>query len=111
MDVGAAIAIGAVVGVVCGLAPLIYGLNRNEKGLAWGGFGACVAGGALLGLLLAIPMAILFSILIHNAAKRKDRGYAAPATNAYGAPTAQTGMPAGGPESPQATGWQAPTAR
>ena len=110
MDVGAAIAIGAVVGVVCGLAPLIYGLNKNEKGLGWGGFGACIAGGMLLGALLALPLAILFSILIHNAAKRKERA-AGQGMPGYAPPGAQPGMPAG-PESPQAAGSQpTPAAR
>jgi hypothetical protein len=108
MDLGAAIAIGAVVGVVCGLAPLIYGLNKNEKGLGWGGFGVCVASGMLLGALLALPMAILFSILIHNAAKRK--------AGAFG-PQGQTQQAFGqqgyaAPEAPQATGSQpTPAAR
>ena len=117
MDLGAAIAIGAVVGVICGLAPLIYGLNKSEKGLAWGGLGACIASGMLLGALLALPIAILFSILIHNAAKRKERAappYVGPSAGAYGegygsqgyaaptAPTAPTAQPGTGPETPQA---------
>jgi hypothetical protein len=99
MDLGAAIAVGAAIGVVCGLVPLIFGLTRDEKGLAWGGFGACIAAGAMLGLLLAIPMAIVFTILIRNNSKRRDAQ-----TTAHGA------VPAG-PESMQATGQQIPAPR
>jgi Zn-dependent protease with chaperone function len=98
MDLGAAIAIGSAMGLVCGLVPLTFGLTRDEKGLAWGGFGACVLAGAMLGLLLAIPMAIVFTVLIRNNSRRSERQ-----AMAYGA------VPAG-PESPQATGAQMPAA-
>ena len=103
MDAGALIAIGTAVGVVCGLVPLIFGLNRGEKGLAWGGFAACILGGALFALILALPLAIIFAVLIHKSSKRRETE-----ATAYGAvppPPQQVG-----PESIQATGGQ-PAAR
>jgi hypothetical protein len=86
------IVIAIVAGVVCGLVPLIFGLVRGETGLAWGGFGACIVAGFLLGLLLALPMAIIFTVLIWK--NSKDRQTQA---------AAQRAVPAG-PESIQATG-------
>jgi hypothetical protein len=57
--------IGAVVtGALCGVVPLVYGLVRREPGLAAGGFAACLVGGLLLGVLLAVPLAALFAWLI-----------------------------------------------
>jgi hypothetical protein len=57
--------IGAVAaGGLCGLVPLVYGLARSETGLALLGFAACLVGGALLGVLLAVPIAALFAWLI-----------------------------------------------
>jgi hypothetical protein len=57
--------VGAIVaGVVCGLVPLIVGLTRGEKGLAWGGFVSCIIGGFVLGLIAAVPLAIIFTVLI-----------------------------------------------
>ena len=102
MDAGALIAIGTAVGIVCGLVPLIFGLSRNEKGLAWGGFAACVLGGALFSLILALPLAIIFAVLINKSSKRTETQAAA-----YGAVPAP---PQAGPESIQATGGQ-PVAR
>jgi hypothetical protein len=57
--------IGALVaGAICGLVPLIYGLTRGQTALAVGGFVACVIGGLLLGVILAVPLAALFAYLI-----------------------------------------------
>ncbi len=85
--------IGAVLaGIVCGLIPLIFGLVRGEKGLAWGGFGACIVAGFLLGILLALPMAIVFTVLIWKNSKDHQRQA-----------SAHQAVPAG-PESMQATG-------
>ena len=87
--------IGAILaGIVCGLVPLIFGLVRGEKGLAWGGFGACIVAGLILGLILALPMAIVFTVLIWKNSKDRQRQA-----------TAQQAVPAG-PESMQATGSQ-----
>jgi hypothetical protein len=57
--------IGAVAaGALCGLVPLVYGLARGEAELAVAGFVACVVGGMLLGVLVAVPLAALFAWLV-----------------------------------------------
>jgi hypothetical protein len=66
-----------VVGIVCGLVPLIYGLKTGQTGLAIGGFAASIVGGLILGIVLALPVAALFTWLIHRNA-RKARGVPAP---------------------------------
>ena len=89
--------IGAILaGIVCGLVPLIFGHVRKEKGLAWGGFAACIVAGLILGLILAVPMAIIFTVLIWK--NSKDRQATAAAHGA---------VPAG-PESIQAAGGRLP---
>jgi membrane protein implicated in regulation of membrane protease activity len=66
------IVIGALVaGVLCGLIPLIYGLVKRQQALAFGGLVACIAAGFVLGLILALPMAALFTWLIWRADKRR----------------------------------------
>lgn len=62
--------IGSVVGALCGLVPLIFGVVRSQIPLAIGGFFACVVCGAILGLLLAIPIAGLFVYLIVRASRK-----------------------------------------
>lgn len=60
-----AVIIGALVaGTACGLVPLITGLIRGDTTLAVGGLVACIAAGFVLGLILAVPVAILFTVLI-----------------------------------------------
>jgi hypothetical protein len=59
-----AVAAALIAGIVCGLVPLIYGLRRGQTGLAVGGFVACLVGGFVLGLFLAVPLAALFTWLI-----------------------------------------------
>lgn len=57
--------IGALaVGFAFGLVPLICGLVKKRVGLAIGGFAACLVGGFILGLILALPMCVLFTVLI-----------------------------------------------
>jgi hypothetical protein len=82
-----AVVAALVAGVICGLFPLVYGLTRGRTSLAAGGFVACVVGGFILGLILAVPMAVLFCWLIH----RRSR-VARPAAAAAGA--ANEPMPA-----------------
>ncbi len=60
-----AIIFGALaVGALMGLIPLISGMVKNRKGLAIGGFVACVIAGFLLGIILALPTAIVFTLII-----------------------------------------------
>jgi hypothetical protein len=65
---------GLVAGAVMGLIPLIVGLKKRQKVLAWSGFGACTLGGILLGLLLALPIAIVFLIIILVRGKKTPKG-------------------------------------
>lgn len=84
--------VGAIAaGIVSGLVPLVFGLVRGEKGLAFGGFAACTVAGLVLGLLLAVPMAIIFTVLIWKNSKDREARAAA-----------HSAVPAG-PESIQAT--------
>ena len=55
---------GFIVGGLCGLLPLLIGLKRQRPGLAWGSWISCVAAGLVLGLLLAVPVAIVFTVII-----------------------------------------------
>src|ERR1700730_14163542 len=52
---------GLIAGVVCGFVPLLTGIVKNRPPLGFGGFFACIAGGSILGLILALPMAGLFT--------------------------------------------------
>ena len=55
--------IGAsLVGLFCGLIPLVVGSLLNQKRLGTGGFLACVVGGLLGGLFLTVPLALVFSV-------------------------------------------------
>ena len=83
--------IGAlVVGFVFGLVPLI------------GGFAACLVGGFILGLILALPMCALFTVLIFVT---KPKNAAAP----YGQYPGQTPYP--GPMQPNQPPVQPPVAQ
>ena len=56
---------GAVfVGILCGLIPLFLGGKRERPGIGWTGFVLCVVSGCLLGLIGALPMAGLMSLVI-----------------------------------------------
>jgi hypothetical protein len=57
--------IGAVVvGLLCGLIPLALGRKRERLALGWVGFALCIPAGLLLGLIGALPMAGLMSLVI-----------------------------------------------
>ena len=57
--------VGALVaGALLGLIPLILGRKKGKNGLAIGGFAACVVSGLLLGAVLAVPVCIVFVVLI-----------------------------------------------
>jgi hypothetical protein len=55
---------GFIVGVLCGLVPLIVGIVKKRPVLGVVGFVSCVPCGLLLGLLLAGPVAAVFTIII-----------------------------------------------
>ena len=64
MDVGDAALIGLVVGIVCGLIPLVSGFVKGRVALGLIGFAASAVAGVILGLLLALPVAIIFTLAI-----------------------------------------------
>lgn len=53
-----------VVGIFCGLAPLIAGKVKNQLRLGVIGFICCVVGGFILGLIIALPAAVIFTLVI-----------------------------------------------
>lgn len=53
-----------VIGIICGLIPLITGFIKKRTKLGVIGFISSVIGGAILGLLLALPVAIIFTVII-----------------------------------------------
>jgi hypothetical protein len=87
MSSSAAIVAALAIGVICGLVPLIYGLRKGQTGLAWGGFAACIVAGFLLGIILALPVAAVFTWLIWRGAR-----------SASGTPAPYAGEPVATPE-------------
>ncbi len=55
---------GFVVGALCGLLPLIIGLKKQRRGLALTSCISCVVSGLILGLILAVPVSIIFTVVI-----------------------------------------------
>ncbi len=55
---------GLFIGTLCGLLPLLVGLNKNRQTLAATGFVACLVSGLVLGLLLALPVAVIFTLIL-----------------------------------------------
>jgi lysylphosphatidylglycerol synthetase-like protein (DUF2156 family) len=58
--------ISIALSVLIALVPLFFGLSRQQRKLAVIGFVASIVGGAFLGLLLAIPVAAIFTWLIYR---------------------------------------------
>ncbi|MEJ7716789.1 MAG: hypothetical protein WKF31_02060 [Thermoleophilaceae bacterium] len=108
-DVGEAVTfgllIGSVVGALCGLVPLIFGVVRSQIPLAIGGFFACVVCGAILGLILAIPIAALFAYLIVRASRKPPVAPGTPYGGQWSPPDAY-----GGTQPPPPPGTPAPAA-
>lgn len=69
MDYLPAITNGLWAGLACGVIPLIVGMFRGQIGSALFGLCACVCGGALAGIIGALPIAIALTLVI---ASRKD---------------------------------------
>ena len=71
IDLIAALIGSLIVGGFLGLVPLICGLVKKRIGLAIGGFFACLGGGLLLGLILAVPMCVPVSYTHLDVYKRQ----------------------------------------
>ena len=50
---------GACAGVLCGMAPFIVARNKGKPDLALTALIICAISGAMLGLLLAVPAALI----------------------------------------------------
>ena len=60
--------IGGALGVVIGLIPLITGIVKKNLKFGVFGFLGSILGGALLSLILAIPVAVIFTwFILRNA--------------------------------------------
>ena len=64
MDAGRAALIGLIVGTVIGLIPFGSGFYKDRVALGAIGLVASAISGAILGLLLAIPVALVFTLAI-----------------------------------------------
>lgn len=65
------ILINAGVGFLIGLVPLVVGFTKKEKRLAFLGLVCCGLGGAVLGIILSLPLAAIFTWLILRASTRR----------------------------------------
>jgi hypothetical protein len=63
-DVGTALVAGLVAGIVCGLLPLLTRLIKDRRQLAIVGFVVTAVSGLILGLILAVPVALGFTLAI-----------------------------------------------
>lgn len=54
----------AIIGLLLGLVPLILGFIKKERSYAVFGFLGSFIGGAILGLFLSLPVAVIFTWLI-----------------------------------------------
>ena len=57
---------GAGLGALLGLIPLIAGFLKKRKLYGFGGFLASIVGGAIMGVLLSVPLIVLFTWLIYK---------------------------------------------
>jgi phosphotransferase system glucose/maltose/N-acetylglucosamine-specific IIC component len=64
--------IGAAAGMVAGAVPAIVGALMSRLWLGIIGFLACAVAGAILGLLLAVPVAAVFTWLIVRKTNKKS---------------------------------------
>ncbi|HME57934.1 MAG TPA: zinc ribbon domain-containing protein [Terracidiphilus sp.] len=71
---GAMIIGGLVAGFLCGLVPFFVGKNKGQQDLGTVALLVCAACGMVLGILLALPAAIVFTIVIVNKASKAATG-------------------------------------
>lgn len=58
--------VSVALSVLVGFVPLVFGFVRQQRKYAFLGFILTIVGGVFLGLLLAIPVAAIFSYLIYR---------------------------------------------
>jgi hypothetical protein len=59
-----AILVNGMIGGALGLVPLVAGIKKGKKRLGFLGLAASAAGGLLLGLILSLPAAAIFTWMI-----------------------------------------------
>lgn len=66
--------IGAfLAGVICGLLPLFLGLSYKRLELGVIGLVACIIGGFIRGIFLAIPISVIFTVIILSLGSQAKR--------------------------------------
>ena len=66
--------VGMLMGLFCGMAPMILALKKSREGLAIASVVACGAAGAVLGLILALPAAAILSVIVGTLDNTKREG-------------------------------------
>jgi len=64
---------GIFVGALCGLLPYCIAKRRGRQGLGYGALAACTLAGFVLGILLALPTAIVFTVVALVLPARRQR--------------------------------------
>ena len=67
--IAAGLIFGAIAGLLVGLIPLIIGVKKRQTALGISGFFGSAISGTLFGLLLAVPIASIFTWLAVRAAR------------------------------------------
>ncbi len=55
---------GFVVGTLCSVLPLVLAIKKKRPGLAVLSCICCIVSGLILGLILAVPVAVIFTVVI-----------------------------------------------
>ena len=55
---------GLAIGALCGILPLVIGLKRNKRSLAIVSMATCIVGGLILGIFLALPVSIVWTVIL-----------------------------------------------
>lgn len=66
---------GTIAGAVCGLLPLLLARGRGQLPLGTAGMVSCMISGAILGLILAIPVAVIFTVVVLSRGRQAARGF------------------------------------
>ena len=94
-----AIIAGGIAGTVCGLLPFFLARSRGRNGLGVGALVACILSGFVLGLIAAVPMAVIFTVIIVAMGHAEGTGSGFPMQSqqqypyAGGSPTPQYPLP------------------
>ena len=66
----ASVVLGTLAGILCGLIPWIIGTKKDKASPGLVGFFACALSGGVLGLMLALPVAAVFTCVVSCAPAR-----------------------------------------